>query len=78
MNFTEAIMARGEEGSLIDLAGKLFQASMSSLTLRSILIAETYISKYGDWLSLTNSFNVFQLLPARRDQCQDVFRCWNS
>ena len=50
INFTEAIMATEEEGSLMDLAGKLSQALMSSLPLRSILIAETYISKYGDCL----------------------------
>ena len=48
LNFTEAIMATEEEGSFTDLAGKLSQASMSSLPLRSILIAGTYISKYGD------------------------------
>ena len=78
LNFTEAIMATEEDGSLTDLVGKLSQASMSSLPLRSILTVETCISKYGDWLSATNSLDIFQLLAARRDRCQDVFKCWNS
>ena len=78
LNFTKAIMVTEEDASITDLAGKLSQTSMSPLPLRSILTAETYISKYGDWLSVTNSLDVFQLLPARRDRCWDVFKCWNS
>ena len=50
LSFTKAIMATEEESSLIDLACKLSQASMTFLPLRSISISETYISKYGDWL----------------------------